>query len=310
MSLATRVFGLPRWIRARIRRSLLPGWTHTSRSLAYGPADRQVLDVVRPRWPSDRPRPVVVTFHGGGWTEGSRASLVDRMCRRYLEHGFVVVNVEYRAGLAPASEDAIRALEWTFDHVASHGGDPDRVFVTGESAGGHLALLAAFTCGPRVRAVINFYAATDLVGYLHACTAPAVPTVDALRTLSPLYLVRPDVCSVLSIHGTADAVVPLDHTSRLTRRLRQAGVAAEELIVDGGRHGFTEAELDAIYERIFRFVRAQDSISTEGRALGRWTSVPGKAVWNVWNRRRASRVVTPFARDARRDGVDVAPSGP
>ena len=200
------------------------------------------------------PRPVVVTFHGGGWTEGSRASLVDRVCRRYLEHGFVVVNVEYRAGLVPASADAIRALEWTFDHVAGHGGDPKRVFVTGESAGGHLALLAAFASGPRVRAVINFYAATDLIGYLHSHTAPSVPTVDALRMLSPLELVTPEVCSVLSIHGTADPVVPLEHTSRLTRRLRQAGVQAEELIVEGGHHGFAEPELDAIYERIFRFV--------------------------------------------------------
>ncbi len=251
----TRLVGLQRRIRAGLRVSLLRGWTLTTRSIAYGPADRQVLDVMRPRWPRDEPRPVVVTFHGGGWTEGSRESLVDRVCRRYLERGFVVVNVEYRRGIARASTDARRALEWTFEHVEWHGGDRDRVIVTGESAGAHIALLAAFACSPRIRAAINFYAVTDLMRFLHD---PCVLGADELRTLSPLDLVTPKVCPVLSIHGTADAIVPLDHTERLTRRLRQVGVDAEELIIEGGDHGdrgFTEPELDAIYERIFRFVR-------------------------------------------------------
>lgn len=252
-----------RWL-ARLRAGLLPAWTRTARALPYGPDARQVLDVMRPRWPGAAPRPVVVALHGGGWTAGSRAALVVRVCRRYLERGFLVVNVEYRGELAAAAADASCALEWTFDRVASYGGDPARVFVTGESAGAHLALVAAFKCRRRVRAAINFFAVTDLVGYLRAHD-PFALGADEQRRLSPLELVTPEVCPVLSIHGTADTVVPLHHALALTRRLHRAGVAAQQLIVDGGGHGFTEAQLDTAYAAIFRFVRARVEPVRESR---------------------------------------------
>lgn len=227
-----------RRIRAGVR---LWSWTET-RTFSYGRDTRQVLDVMRPRRHAE-PQPVMVVFHGGGWIEGERAWVVDRICRRYLERDFTVVNVEYRRGVAPACEDAIRALEWTFSHV-----DPTRVFVTGESAGAHIGLVAAFT-SRRVRAAVNFYGATDLVGYLQSRSDAS------LRKLSPVELVTPESCPVLSIHGTADLIVPIDHASRLTRRLREVGVEAQELIVEGAGHGFTDAQLDGIYERVFRFVQ-------------------------------------------------------
>jgi len=214
---------------------------------------------MQPRGPFRRSRRVAVVYHGGGWRDGSRQSTVYRVCRRYLARGFIVVNVEYRFGVVPASEDAVHALAWVFSNIVQFGGDSELVIVTGESAGAHLALLAAFSSARRVRGVVNFYAVTDLTSFAHARADESLPRDNGqavLQRLSPLELVGPHVCPVLSIHGTADTMVPVDHTQRLTRRLRDAGVQAEEILVDGGDHGLEEHELDTVYQQVFCFVAA------------------------------------------------------
>jgi acetyl esterase/lipase len=247
-------------VRRRARILALPVWTVTKQSIAYGPEPAQALDIMQPRWPFRKLWPVVVVFHGGSWRGGSRASTVDRVCRRYLEHGYMAVNVGYRcSGIVPASADAIRALEWVFGNISNYGGDSGRVFVTGESAGAHLALLAAFSSRQSVRAVVNFYGVPDLTTFRGAEKDDSLPANDihnSLLRLSPISLVRPGLCPVLSIHGSADPLVPVDQTYRLTRQLRQAGVEADEIIVEGGDHGFTEPQLKAIYERIFKFLES------------------------------------------------------
>ncbi|HMG12972.1 MAG TPA: prolyl oligopeptidase family serine peptidase, partial [Gemmatimonadaceae bacterium] len=134
-------------------------------------------------------------------------------------------------------------------------------------AGAHLALLAAFSSARRVRGVVNFYGVTDLTSFAHARADDSLPGDNGqavLQRLSPLELVGPHVCPVLSIHGTADTMVPVDHTRRLTRRLRDAGVQAEEILVDGGDHGFEERELDTVYQQVFRFVAACSATGTIG----------------------------------------------
>lgn len=216
---------------------------------------------MRPRWPFRMFGSVVVVLHGGGWRTGSRADMVDRVCQRYLERGFMAVNVGYRCdGVVPASEDAICALEWVFGNIAKYEGDPGRVFVTGESAGAHLALLAAFSSRKRVRGVVNFYAVTDLTSFRDAEKDESLPANEINNTLlrlSPLCLVRPGLCPVLSIHGAEDKLVPVDQTSRLTVRLRQAGVEAAEIIIEAGSHGFSEVQLGPIYERVFSFLESR-----------------------------------------------------
>jgi len=91
----------------------------------------------------DGPFPVFVYFHGGGWVIGSVATH-DPTCRQIANAaGALVVSVDYR--LAPehkfpaAADDAYRATEWVFCHAESLGGDPRRVALGGDSAGGNLA---------------------------------------------------------------------------------------------------------------------------------------------------------------------------
>lgn len=238
---------------------LLLAFRTTKQSIAYGPEPGQWLEVMHARWPFRRSWKVVAVFHGGGWREGSPADMIDRVCRRYLERGFLVANIAYRcAGVLPASTDAVMALNWVADNIARFRGNPGALIVTGESAGAHLALLAAFTSHARVRALVNFYGVTDLSSYPGATTDDSLPTGDPMPTLqklSPIRFVRSGVCPVLSIHGTSDALVPFEQTSRLTARLRDAGIETSEIVVADGGHGFPESRLDAIYQQIFEFLK-------------------------------------------------------
>ncbi|MDE0888977.1 MAG: alpha/beta hydrolase [Phycisphaerales bacterium] len=91
--------------------------------------------------------PMLVFFHGGGWVVGDLESADDSMRRLAAEAECLVISVDYR--LAPESpfpaavEDAIAAVKWSADHAIEFDGDPTRLAVGGDSAGGNLAAVAA-----------------------------------------------------------------------------------------------------------------------------------------------------------------------
>ena len=114
--------------------------------------------------------PVLVWYHGGGWTIGDLET-ADPTCRQLaVRTGCVVVSVDYR--LAPehpfpaAVDDAWEALTWVVEHAAGLGGDPGRVAVGGDSAGGNLAAvlchLARDRGGPELSFQLLVYPVTDL----------------------------------------------------------------------------------------------------------------------------------------------------
>ncbi len=117
---------------------------------------------------SDQPLPVVAYFHGGGWVIMG-IDTHDGICRRLaLASGAVVVSVEYR--LAPehrfpaALDDCFAAAAWLTEHAAELGGDPARVAVAGDSAGGNLAAavaLRARVSGPTLAGQVLVYPVTD-----------------------------------------------------------------------------------------------------------------------------------------------------
>lgn len=106
--------------------------------------ERQVLDVYTPEAKSDKPRPVMFWIHGGGWQVGDKSGVAIKP-KVLAERGFVFVSTNYR--LLPAVEmdvltrDVARAIGWVHRHIAEYGGDPDRIFVGGHSAGAQLAAL-------------------------------------------------------------------------------------------------------------------------------------------------------------------------
>jgi acetyl esterase/lipase len=109
-------------------------------------ADLQSLDVYAPG--AAQRAPVVVGIHGGGWSTGDKANagFVQNKASYFAARGYVFVSINYRLSpqfVHPAHvDDVAAALAWTRAHVAEFGGDPERIFVLGHSAGAHLAALA------------------------------------------------------------------------------------------------------------------------------------------------------------------------
>ncbi|MEO2198421.1 MAG: alpha/beta hydrolase, partial [bacterium] len=214
-------------------------------NVTYGVANNREnkVDLYLPRG-VDGPTPVLMYIHGGGWVGGSKESSVLRLLP-WLEKGWAVVNVQYRLGavsLAPAAvEDCLCALRWVIRNAEEYDIDPDRIVVTGNSAGGHLALTTGMIPASAgldrqcpgneelsVAAIINWYGITDVADLLdgpnmktYAVTwMGSLPNRLAIADrVSPLTYVRAGLPPVLSIHGDADPTVPYQHGVRLHAEL-------------------------------------------------------------------------------------------
>ncbi|MBI1355091.1 MAG: alpha/beta hydrolase fold domain-containing protein [Acidobacteria bacterium] len=238
------------------------------------------LDLYLPRQ-GDGPWPTLIYIHGGGWVGGSKEGST-LMLMPYLQMGMAVVNVEYRLArfsLAPAAvADCRCALRWIYANAKQYGFDTSKLVVTGNSAGGHLALTtgtmpksAGFdyecTAGNpdtelKVAAVVNWYGITDVVDLLSGPNQKsyAVRWLGALpnreevaKRASPIHYVRAGLPPILSIHGNADPTVPYQHAVDLHKALDKAKVKNKLITVPGGKHGGFNREQD---ENAFREIRA------------------------------------------------------
>ena len=211
----------------------------------------------------DKPLPTMVYIHGGGWTGGAKESR-NVAILPYLDMGMNVVNVEYRlarVAQAPAAvEDCRCALRWVIQNAKQYGIDVNRIVVSGESAGGHLALTTGMLpasagldrqCpGPanlKVAAIVNWYRISDvnelldgpnMKTYAVAWLGSATDREQIAKRVSPLTYVRAGLPPIFTIHGDADPTVPYTQSVRLHKALADAGVANELLTIPGGKHGF------------------------------------------------------------------------
>jgi acetyl esterase/lipase len=196
------------------------------------------LDLYRARNRS-APAPLILVIHGGSWNGGSKQQLP--AINRYLaSEGFVVASINYRhAPKSPfpaAVDDIFRALDFLKGRAAEFGIDPARAVLIGRSAGGQLAVSAAYAGrDPSIRGVVSFYGPTDLVLGYEKPSAPGVldsrrvlrdylagtpaEKPDAYAAASPLNFVGPATPPTLLIHGALDGMVWVKHSELLTARL-------------------------------------------------------------------------------------------
>jgi acetyl esterase/lipase len=205
-------------------------------------------------------RPAVLLIHGGAWAHGDRKQL-----RGYglllARRGYVCAAAEYRlSGDAkwPAQlHDVKAALRFMRAQSASLGIDPNKICVSGNSAGGHLALMLAATAnvpefegdsghpgaGTACAACIAFYPPTKLFGaqgpesYAPGLFAAGVSEADARRA-SPLEYARQDFAPTLLIHGNRDKVVLPRASLSMYEALSRCGASVELHMYDGVAHGF------------------------------------------------------------------------
>jgi acetyl esterase len=250
-----------------------------------GPAGAIPLRAYRPA--AETPTPVVVFFHGGGWTLGTLDS-IDGVCRELARRAeCVVVSVDYR--LAPehpfpaAVDDAYAAVEWVASHAGAFGGDPERLGVAGTSAGGNLAAAAALRAtlfdGPDIAHQALLYPildhALDTESYEENADGPLLTRAD-MRWFWEQYLQSPiDAHNPFAaplrapdLSGLPPATVvtagfdPLrDEGVAYAEQLAAAGVSVEHRHFPSMAHGFLSltADVDVADE-------AMDAVASDVRA--------------------------------------------
>ena len=238
------------------------------------------LDVYKRR-DTAAPQPVLIWIHGGGWTGGTKEAAALSILP-WIEMGFDVVNVEYRlakVSLAPAAvEDCLCALRWVAQQAKTYGFDTNRIIVSGDSAGGHLALTTGMipeSAGldrecpgaplPKVAAIVNWYGITDVNDLLDGpnrktyavAWLSSMPNKEEIaRRVSPLTYVRAGLPPIITIQGDADPTVPYSHSVRLQEALAKVNVPHELVTIPGGKHGnFTAEERTRIYLAIQAFLK-------------------------------------------------------
>ena len=214
--------------------------------LAFGSQPRQQLDVYRPREQSGL-QPVVVFFYGGGWTGGVKEKY--RFAASGLtERGFVVVIPDYRVYpdvVFPAFvEDGAAAVRWVVDNIADYGGDPQRIFIMGHSAGAHIGALLSFDerylqrVGVHIATLAGFIGMSGPYDFLplgEGYLQRVFP--DESRAASqPVNFVDGEDVAALLIHGSSDGTVSADNARSFAARIQDAGGQVDLAIVDGVGH--------------------------------------------------------------------------
>jgi acetyl esterase/lipase len=201
--------------------------------IAYGPDPRQKLDIYVPDG-LKKPAPVILFFYGGSWQSGSK-DMYRAFGQAFTSKGFVVAVADYR--LYPQVKypgflaDGAAAFRFVHDHASAYGGDPNRVFLAGHSAGAYIAVMLdsdlhylkdAGADPSWVRGVIGIAGPYDFL----PLTDPALIDLFGganVRETQPIDHVDGRRAPMLLAHGTGDDTVGIGNTRRMAKKLTGFG---------------------------------------------------------------------------------------
>lgn len=227
--------------------------------IPYGPHGRRnLLDVYRPRNGEVR-GPTLIYLHGGGFTTGAKKREGQLALYRLAGRGWFCISANYR--LSPEVQfpdyvvDLKRVISWVRREGSELGADPERIFLAGGSAGGHVAATAALTPGEPLLQPGFEADDTSVSGMIGLYGYYGGLRYGSLRPRGPLSskpgdLVKPGSPPFLLVHGSRDTVVSIHNARSFEGKLRAAGglVALAEL--PGAQHTFD----------LLRSVRAENTI--------------------------------------------------
>ncbi len=211
-------------------------------------------DLYLPPGEKTQARPAVVLVFGGGWREGQR-SQQKVYGLNLAKAGFVCLAADYRpssqAQWPAALHDIQTAIRWLRERASEYGIDPARIAISGNSSGGHLALMTAAStaqaaaAGAEVSAVCAFYPPTRLQGLDEQSGDTTVEqlmgaeaSAGDLAQASPLTFASMPFPPVLLVCGDADRRVPVEHTWLMYQALKTAGNTVELHMLAGQGHAF------------------------------------------------------------------------
>ena len=243
-------------------------------AVAYGKRGEETLalDILHPAKPNGA---AILLLVSGGWKSGKPGTFGEWLAAPLIRRGYTVFPIYHvsqpKATVMEIIEDMHRAVRFVRHHASDYGIDPQRMGVTGGSAGGHLSLMLATRGGPgrpdaedpvdressAVQAVAIFFPVTDLLnlgkstenpgdggppksfvkGFGPQSTNLAVWKVIG-RESSPIYYVSSNLPPVLIHHGDADTLTPLEQTEWFQAAARKAGQEVNVKVHRGGQHGW------------------------------------------------------------------------
>lgn len=237
-----------------------------------GPGRTEKMDVYLPDASKPGPHPVVVWIHGGGWVGGSKSAARELNIGTTLaENGYAVFSIDYKLGVETTETDPAKvrpenvpwpqnihdcktAVRFIRREAERFGIDPARVAVSGGSAGGHLALVTAFSQNDEslnkgglyteqsnaVSCVMDFYGPTTIADRRKARFAGRTPeeTEANAKAATPLLRIGKDTPPVLIVHGTDDKTCDIGFSISLAEALEKGGIEHEFVKVRGAGHSF------------------------------------------------------------------------
>jgi acetyl esterase/lipase len=218
--------------------------------IAYGSEHRQKLDIYKPAKDAAN-KDVVVFFYGGSWKLG-RKEEVSFVANALTQRGYVVVVPDYR--LVPEVtypafiEDTAKAIAWSYRNIANYGGNPQRMFVAGHSAGAYNAMMVALApeflgnegLSPSiVHGVIGISGPYDFLPFKYIAehrafdsAAPDLASTQPINRVSGSRATPP----VLLLAGASETLVPPKNPRELAAALRKAGKPVKVIFYPGARH--------------------------------------------------------------------------
>lgn len=208
----------------------------------------QRLDVWRPEGPAKRKLPVLIFWYGGGWVHGSRGDYAFA-ARAFARQGFVVVVPDYRkvptVRFPAFLQDGAQAVRWTRDNVRRFGGDPDRIAVSGHSAGAYTAVmltldrewLTAEDVDPGViKAAVGLCGPYDFYPFTAKRAIDAMQGAADPQRTQPIHFARGDAAPILLVSAGEDVQVHAHNANNLTTGLKTLGGRVEHIDYPGLSH--------------------------------------------------------------------------
>lgn len=268
----------------------VPAGVEAKLDLAYAETDnpRQKLDLYLPKLrKTEKPLPVIVFIHGGGWRGGDKAGGIGNVGRYVASGEYAGVSVGYRltneAQWPAQIHDCKAAIRWVKAHAAEHGLDASKIAVWGTSAGGHLVSMLGTsgdvkelegTLGKhldqdsKVTCVVNFFGPENFLTMVRQPSTidrtqgkdypealllgGPVPEREAVaKEASPVTHVSSGDAAFFTAHGTKDPLVPYAQGEEIHAALTKAGVPSILQEMTDGGHGFRSEVLDQRLKQFF-----------------------------------------------------------